>query len=68
MVSLEQHDVKGREAMLGHMNIIGFHIMKVGLSFPSAMTGLCVYGYRGGGVGRRGRGCVYVFIHLRVSE
>ncbi|XP_076438968.1 calpain-5-like isoform X3 [Babylonia areolata] len=29
MVSLEQHDVKGREAMLGQMNTIGFHIMKV---------------------------------------
>ncbi|KAL8568330.1 hypothetical protein ACOMHN_040903 [Nucella lapillus] len=29
MVSLEQHDVKGREAMLGKMNTIGFHIMKV---------------------------------------
>ena len=33
MVSLEQHDVKGREAMLGQMNTIGFHIMKVGLYF-----------------------------------
>ena len=29
MVSLEQHDVKGREAVLGNMNNIGFHIMKV---------------------------------------
>ncbi|XP_070179125.1 calpain-5-like [Littorina saxatilis] len=29
MVSLEQHDVKGREAMLGQMNTIGFHIMRV---------------------------------------
>ncbi|KAK7489937.1 hypothetical protein BaRGS_00018802 [Batillaria attramentaria] len=29
MVSIEQQDVKGREAMLGKMNTIGFHVMKV---------------------------------------
>ena len=47
MVSLEQHDVKGREAMLGNMNNIGFHIMKVALSFLMPLLcrfQLCVCG------------------------
>ncbi|XP_076452213.1 calpain-5-like [Babylonia areolata] len=29
MVTLEQHDVKGREALLGRMNTVGFHLLKV---------------------------------------